>query len=268
MNAILPIAPKRPAIRYHGGKWRIAPWIIGHFPEHRVFVEPYGGGASVLLRKEPAYAEVYNDLDSEIVNLFQVLRSPDAGRLVELCRLTPYAEQEFQAAYEPADDPLEKARRTVVKASMGHGSNAIHQRTGFRFNSSREYTTPAGDWQRYPEALEAIIQRLQGVIVMCRPAIEVMRRHDAPTTLHYVDPPYMTSTRARADADYAHEMTDADHEELLGFLKTLNGSVVLSGYANPLYDEMLAGWRKVEKPSRTTGAAARTETLWMNFEAA
>lgn len=266
MNAILPIAPKRPVIRYHGGKWRIASWIIGHFPEHQVYVEPYGGGASILLRKTPSYAEVYNDLDEEIVNLFQVLRSPDAGRLVELCRLTPFAEQEFQAAYEATDDPLEKARRTVVKAAMGHGSNAIHQKSGFRYNSTRKGSTPAIDWQRYPDILETIISRLQGVIVMCRPALDVMKRHDAETTLHYVDPPYLLSTRSSMRADYEHEMTDADHEELLGFLKTLKGRVVLSGYASPLYDEVLADWRRVQKPTRTAGAAARVETLWMNFE--
>ena len=84
----------RPLLRYHGGKWLLAPWIISHFPAHRVYVEPFGGAASVLIRKERSYAEVYNDLDSEVVNLFRVLRAqPDD--LVHAIELTPFARDEF-----------------------------------------------------------------------------------------------------------------------------------------------------------------------------
>jgi len=89
--------PTRPVVRWHGGKWLRAPWIITHFPPHRVYVEPFGGGGSVLLRKPRAYAEVYNDLDNEVVDLFRVLRDRElATRLIELLRLTPFARAEFE----------------------------------------------------------------------------------------------------------------------------------------------------------------------------
>lgn len=105
----------RPLIRYHGGKWRLAPWILQHLPPHRCYVEPFGGDASVLLRKPRAYAEVYNDLDGEIVNLFRVARD-DGERLARACELTPFSRLEFDDAYTPAEDPLEQARRTVFRS--------------------------------------------------------------------------------------------------------------------------------------------------------
>jgi len=117
-------------LRYHDGKWRLAPWVVSHFPEHRIYTEAFGGAASVLMQKPKVYAEVYNDLDSEVVNVFRVLRDRStAAELERLIRLTPFSKDEFREAYEPAADPVEQARRTVVKSFMGFGSGAIHARS-------------------------------------------------------------------------------------------------------------------------------------------
>src|SRR3990172_7088785 len=103
-------APTRPALRYFGGKWRLAPWIVSHFPAHRIYVEPFGGGASVLIRKPRSYGEIYNDIDSHVVNVFRVLRDPQtADELEQLLRLTPFARDEFVLAREPSLDPVEDA---------------------------------------------------------------------------------------------------------------------------------------------------------------
>jgi DNA adenine methylase len=130
-------APTRPVLRYHGGKFRKAPWIIGHFKPHRVYVEPYGGGASVLMRKPRADFEVYNDLDGDVVNVFRVLRDRRRSRALEqLLRLTPWARAEFELSYEASDDPVERARRTIVRCFMGHGTTSRRKnRTGFRAGS-------------------------------------------------------------------------------------------------------------------------------------
>ncbi len=253
--------PTRPLVRYHGGKWILAPWIIEHFPAHRCYVEPFGGGGSVLLRKPRSYAEVYNDLDGEMVNLFRVVR--DSGEnLRRLLELTPFSRVDFRESYEASSDPLEQARRTVVRSFMGFGSNSHNKNTGFRSNSNRSGTTPAHDWRNYPGALGAIIERLRGVVIENRDAVEVMRTHDAETTLHYVDPPYVAATRDKG-GDYRHEMTDEQHRALAAALSELKGAVIVSGYPSPLYDELFAGWQRVERRALADGAAERTEVLWL-----
>lgn len=142
-------AVTKPVLRYHGGKWRLASWIISHFPAHRVYVEPFGGAASVLMQKPRSYAEVYNDLDGEIVNVFRVLQCPEKrARLCEMLHFTPYARAEFMLAWEPTDDPVEAARRVIIRAQMGFGSaGATRGTTGFRANArtKNRYTNEVSD---------------------------------------------------------------------------------------------------------------------------
>lgn len=266
----------RPLIRYHGGKWKLADKIIPFFPNHRVYVEPYGGGASILLKKPRTYAEVYNDLDGEIVNLFRIVR--DRGdELRALLELTPFSRDEYRASFPETNDPLEQARRTVVRSHMGFGSNALARAvvSGFRSNSNRSGTTPARDWRNLPERIPAIIERLRGVVIENRDAMEVMQRHDGPDTLHYCDPPYVHETRSGlytgqgSAVGYTHEMTDDDHRKMAGGLRILQGMVIVSGYACPLYDEELfSDWTRYEIPALADGARERIEVLWMNEPAA
>ena len=259
--------PSRPILRYHGGKWMLAPWIISHFPVHRIYVEPFGGGGSVLMRKERCYSEVYNDLDQEIVNLFTVVRTRGA-ELATALELTPFSRDEFRASYEPSTDALEQARRTLVRSFQGFGSNAHVIKTGFRSNANRSGTTPAHDWRNYPESITAAIERLRGVTIENKDAMEVMLANDTPETLHYVDPPYVHSTRmegaATSRGGYRHEMTDQDHRTLAAGLEQLQGAVILSGYHSPLYDELYGHWRRAEKLALADGARERLEVLWMH----
>jgi DNA adenine methylase len=259
-----------PALRYHGGKFRLASWILQFFPVHRCYVEPFGGAASVLLKKPRSYAEVYNDLDGDIVNFFRVVRDPDhCLQLIELLKLTPYAREEFEMAYEHTDDSVERARRVAVRAQMCFGSaGATKGTTGFRIDTRRKNGTCQQVWIRYPEAIAAVCERLQGVMIENKPALDVMLNHDEPDTLFYVDPPYVASTRVlRSGGYYRHEMTNAQHQELLSMLKTLNGMVIVSGYDCDLYRDMLSDWTSVSKSARAQayrGTKLATETLWLN----
>jgi len=265
-------AVTRPALRYHGGKWRLAPWILRHIPPHRVYVEPFGGAASVLLRKQRSYAEIYNDLNEDVVNLFRVLRERDSAAALErLVALTPFSRVEFELAYEITEEPVERARRLLVRAFQGFGSTGTNgYGTGFRSTSSRSGSTPATDWRNFSPAIAEIADRLQGVVIEKRPAIELLARHDEPAAVFYVDPPYVHSTRGKRNPHcvknrYAFELTDQEHRELAAALRSVRGMVVLSGYPCELYDrELFPDWERRDCPARADGARARTEVLWLN----
>lgn len=262
-----------PVMRYFGGKFRIAPWVLSFFPEHRCYVEPFGGAGSVLMQKERTYAEVYNDLSKDVVNVFRVLRDPElSDRLIELCRLTPYSREEFELTYEPTDDPIEQARRTLFRAQAAFGSSGTaRSRTGFRIDSERRYKLSSHVWETYPSNIASFCKRLSGVIIENRPAIDVISQHDGPDTLFYVDPPYLHDTRVMRNARYDFEMTDQQHVELLAALNKVEGMVILSGYPNPLYEKLLSSWEIHTKSARASGhrgTVNRTEAIWLNKAAA
>lgn len=263
-----------PVIRYHGGKFRLAPWVLRHFPPHRIYCEPFGGAAGVLMQKPRAYSEIYNDLDGEMANLFRVMQNPALReQLVQQIVFTPYARCEFEKAWEPVKDPVEQARRLVIRAQMGFGSaGATKGTTGFRIDTKREYETAQHVWAMYPSNLAAVGLRLTGVLIENRPGVDVIAGHDTPDTLFYVDPPYVHETRVRITGKgsargYRHEMDIDDHAQLLEVLKNVRGMVVLSGYPHPIYDEALAGWDRSTTKARISGGrgtAIRDEVIWIN----
>lgn len=129
---------------------------------------------------------------------------------------------------------------------------------------------PAGEWPGIPAALEAITARIQGVLLECRPALQVIERYDDPDTMIYLDPPYVQETRSAkrrggsAFHAYAYEMTDADHVALLDRALQAQAMIVISGYASPLYDGALRGWDRRTIETHADGALDRTEVLWIN----
>lgn len=262
----------RPPLRWHGGKWRLAPWIIQHFPPHACYVEPFGGGASVLLRKQRAALDVYNDLDRAVVTLFQLLRdSPD--ELIRRVELTPFSRSDFDRSQDytaqPEDD-ISLCLNLLIRSHMGFSSSGAcgrggHQKTGFRGRGVRAGTTPPENWRRFPPVLREVAQRMQGVVIEDRPALDLMAAHDDPETLFYLDPPYLPETRDQG-ADYMHEMTEEDHRALLNALPGFRSKIVLSGYSSALYDEALDGWFRRDRATHAEGARPRTEVIWMNFD--
>ncbi len=258
-------------MRYHGAKWRIAPWIISLLPPHNVYVEPFGGSAAVLMRKDRSSSEIYNERSAEIVNVFRVLREPSTARhLARLLDLTPFSRVDYEESMLPAADPVEQARRTIFRSFAGFGSAAATPgyNTGFRAATLDGRVSPAKDWANYPPCIEQFTNRLRGVIIENRCAFDVIRQYaQTENAVFYIDPPYVHSTRSSNLHTYAQEMTDADHVALTDLLGTLEGAVLLSGYDTHLYDSL--GWTRIEREAladggRADGARPRLEVLWLN----
>jgi DNA adenine methylase len=268
-------APKitRPALRYYGGKWLIAPWVISNFPDHHTYVEPFGGGGSVLLQREPAPFEVLNDVDSNVINYFRVLRS----RPLELKRaidFTPFSREEVYASSELSGDPLEDARRFHIRSwQTQHG--APHMKAnGWRFGrrGGNDKRSAVDDWNDTTR-LPAIAERLKNVQIEHDDALKVIERFDTDRTLFYCDPPYLMSVRSDrwARNGYRIEMDDLQHEQLAAALARIKGMAIVSGYPSAKYDRLYAGWTKRMKKGRSLrngGSFERVEVLWISPAAA
>ncbi|MDR2155890.1 MAG: DNA adenine methylase [Burkholderiaceae bacterium] len=264
-------APRRALLRYFGGKWAIAPWVISHFPPHRVYVEPFGGAASVLLRKPRSKIEIYNDLDDEIVSIFRTVQDPETCRaLMRRLRRTPYARREFERAFQPSRDPIIRAQRAITRAYQSFHHEALFNMRKATFADARHRKgghCKAHEWATYPRCLAAVCRRLSGVVIECRDAVDVIRAQDSPGTLFFVDPPYVPSTRSKSG--YRRELDEPAHLALLDRLMEVRGLVVLAGYPSTLYDSKLKCWHRVERTHYAAGSLKpRTEALWLSPRAA
>lgn len=247
---------KRPALDYFGGKWKHAARIIETFPEHKTFVDVFCGAASITLRKPRSKNEIINDVNDELVNFFSILRDRNLELRLALEK-TPYGRSEYYACREPADDDLERARRTVVKSWFGIG-DSLDNETGFRVSLSQGGSTTA-PWLTYVDYLHLYANRLRGVVIECLDFAECIKRYDKPDTLFYLDPPYVKDTRSKKHA-YKYDWHDADHTRLLELLPSVQGRFVLSGYEHESYG--LLPYRK-ETFQAVSQQGERTEVLWI-----
>jgi DNA adenine methylase len=255
-----------PAFRYPGQKWRSGPWIIEQLPPHTTYVEPFAGGCAILLQKPLSMFEVINDLNDDLINFFDVLRSRPA-ELIAAIDLTPYARAEYMRAYESVAglDDVERARRFYVRSRQSFGSGEAGRSTGWRFQKTNNRGKRIVDEWSKTHHLWAIARRFKEVMIEHDDAFAILDRYDAKETLFYVDPPYLPETRAGNHRRiYAHEMNQADHVRLAEKLRGLDGMVVLSGYPSTLYNDLYQGWRTLEKSAATNGQGRRTEKLWIS----
>ena len=255
-------------LKYPGAKWSLAEWIIGHFPAHHSYLEPFFGSGAVLFNKPRSNIETVNDLDGDVVNLFECIRK-DPERLGRSVYYTPYSRQEYERTHLPElpADAFDRAARFLIRCNQGYGFRTNEIRTGWKNDvQGRERAYAAKQWTELPAAIAQAAERLRGVQIERRPAVEVISRFNAENVLIYCDPPYVLSSRSGGKRQYRHEMSNADHEQLLAVLKAHRGPVLLSGYPSELYDRALRGWIRETATVTDHLGRRRQEALWMNFE--
>lgn len=250
-------------LKYPGAKNRIANWICEFIPAHQVYVEPYFGSGAVFFNKMPTKIETLNDLDDNVVNYFRVMRE-HPEKLAQILSLTPYSRTEYEKSYIVCDDDsdMEKARKFAVRCWMGFG--CTRYKNGFR--SSQQTNSPriTKAWREFPDRIISAGDRLMNAQIENLPAIELIKRYNTHDVFIYADPPYLSGTRK--GYLYKHEMTDKDHVLLLEALLEHPGKILLSGYDNDMYNNMLYKWNKVQRKTQAEHGLVRTETLWMNYE--
>ena len=267
------VKPAKAPFGYYGSKLRISKKIIEMLPPHNAWVEAFCGSAALTLAKPPAPIEIINDMDDQIVNLFEQLRD-NSEALLNAVALTPYARSEFEKGRQRDSEmePLEKARRFLVATMMNVNATIRGRNSGFSFSSSysrESREARVNRWYNVPQRLEKVIARLRSVRIENRDARDLLDMFvDRPATLVYLDPPYFVKRRH----GYVIDANDLEfHTELLKKCIKAKCMILISAYETPLYDELLTterGWEKNKISTLTRDTRGRdytkTEVLWKN----
>lgn len=261
-------------LKWHGGKHYLAKTIIKLMPPHVHYVEPFFGGGSVLLEKDPVgVSEVINDRNRELMNFWKVLQSPDLfSQFIRVIEATPFSQQEWRDAANGEACDFPDANRAVaffIRCRQSRAGKFDSFATLSKNRTRRAMNEQASAWMTAVDGLPAVAQRLKRVVILNDDALKVIGREDSRNTLFYLDPPYLHDTRVTT-SDYDHEMTVEEHRQLLEAIRYVEGKVMLSGYPSELYDDLLAAWKRVSiaidnKASSALKKPVKTECIWMNF---
>jgi len=275
-------------LKWHGGKSYLTDWIIDLMPRHLHYVEPYAGGLAVLLAKNPfderhqwgdkaherGISEVVNDLNGELMNFWKVMQDEKAFKQFQrIIEATPFSQPQWKEAgvrMSPCHElDVQAAVAFFVRCRQSRAGGFKGFATLSRNRTRRQMNEQASAWLSCVEGLPEVHYRLKRVVVLCGDALKVIRQQDGERTLFYLDPPYVHGTRAATDA-YKHEMDEATHLGLLDTISQCKGRVMVSGYPNELYDQMLCDWNRHDREidNKVSGASSKrtmTESLWCNF---
>lgn len=258
-------------LKYPGSKGNIVSDLIQLLPVHKVYLEPYFGSGTLFFCKEPAAIETINDMDSDIVNLFKVIRDAPVS-LANSLIATPYSREVYDNSYEYRENEsdVQKAVKFLTKCWQGYGSRGCASKVGFKTDiSKREKMYAVWDWYGLPQRVIDVADRLRKVQIEHRPALELVQLYNNHDTFMYLDPPYLFETRTKSNAgkQYRQEMSNSDHEELLKFIIQSQAKIMISGYDSDMYNYYLKSWHKKSFCSCSEKGAQRKEVIWMNYGA-
>lgn len=259
---------------YYGGKYNHLDWLLPLLPQEGQYVEPFGGSGVVLINREPAGVETYNDLLGDVVNFFDVLRD-DREALLEKLAYTPYSREMYRRSTKLFDDPqpygkVDRAMYFLIQLCQGRDGIMSDSELGWaydRSNSRRGRGAKVSAWEYRQTQLDEIAERLLRVQIENFDYAEILERYDHPDTLFYCDPPYPPEIRV-GFGQYRFEMSTDDHRALASHLAGVEGKVALSGYNCDLMEDLYAEWHKAEGPvrKRSGSGSVRQEVVWTNYD--
>lgn len=267
-------------LKWHGGKQKLAKWILSYMPEHTHRVITHGGGLGMFLQSDPTgVSEVVNDLDKSLINFWKVLRDKEGfAELRRFAEATPVCEatwnecqrilEGWKASSRP--DPMAAWAMLVLVRQSRQGLRDSFC-TLSKTRTRRDRNEQASAWLGAIEGLSDAHDRLSRVVIRSKDAIEIIKSEDSKHTWFYLDPPYLHETRVTTE-DYAHEMTEEQHLDLLDALANISGKFCLSGYPSDLYNRAaeICGWTMVSKQAANHASGSskkpqKQECLWMNY---
>jgi DNA adenine methylase len=264
----------RSPLRWTGGKFYVADWIVSLMPKHRIYVEPFFGAGWVFFRKPKSEVEVINDIDDRVYALFKVLS--DEKLFQEFVERIWFVGASEKLYYEMLErlrsgelDLVDKAVAFFYVDRFCLSGNLTEQFLIYKSHNK------ASAYEGVKDRLLAIHRRLRGVTILNRDWKEVVMKYDGEETWFYLDPPYVLETRPGSEGIYAHEMSDKEHEKLIDICLGLKGKVVLSGYQNEIYRRLEEnGWIRLDKEVVLRSVVVqkgqerpnRVESVWLNYK--
>jgi DNA adenine methylase len=270
-----------PPLKWHGGKHYLAPKIVALMPRHTHYVEPFAGGLSVLLAKDPeGVSEVVNDIHKQLMNFWSVLaHEPSFNVFQRKMQAIPFCEEFWELARKRLEQPCQAPGHICIACGLAFFVCCRMSLAGrmesfaplSKRRTRRGMNEQASAWLTAVEGMPEVHARLKRVAILNRPASQVILQEDTEDTLFYLDPPYLHETRA-GTGEYEHEMTLEEHASLLTLLRDIKGKFLLSGYPSRLYQNMagVAGWKchSWDLPNNAAAGEEKrrmTECVWTNF---
>jgi DNA adenine methylase len=244
----------RPPFKTQGGKYYLASWILGHFPENYeklIYIELYSGAASVLLNKSPSETEVICDTNLGIIQIFRALRD-EPNDFIGRLRRTKYSEGTFERAISRVENPKDYLDYAVGEYILRRMSWGGMKQTYAKPKPNQDLSKT---WKGIIQELPRIADRVAHIHIFHRPAFDVIKSFDDDEFLCYCDPPILDDDVAANE----HSMPAEDHVKLADMLRGFRGKVLISGRCSKLYKRLYEEWKCVRKK------VANADYLWMNY---
>jgi DNA adenine methylase len=233
-------------VPYLGGKKLLTKTILSLLPEHRLYCEPFAGSATILLEKVPSPAEVINDINGEIVNLFRIVQTHQE-EFLRCIRWNLRSRQEFlrlKNSLPAMLTDIQRAARLYYLMRAGYSGIGKYF-SGKIIGSHRPFSI-----YRIEETLYEIHLRLENVTIEHLPYADCIGRYDGPDALFYLDPPYYGCENYYGAGIFARE----DFTSLAALLRQISGRFLLSLNDTPEVRLLFAGFPFLEvSTSYTSG---------------